>query len=205
MPPCLRAFVPSPIQHSAFSLQPRCLRASPIQHSAFSLQHSFPRCLRASPIQHSAFSLQHFFPPAAFVPPPFSTQHSAFSISSPPPHRPAIPLTLSRLACGARRASSGGTGLRALVTATPSDGSPYSPRWGRHCLVGQTFLSAGGADILVCWWGRHSCLSRVRERGMYSSPRADSGNSPVPPRLRGAVSNPHPPPRRIRTLRTSGR
>src|SRR5581483_5533722 len=32
--------------------------------------------------------------------------------------------------------------------------------WGRHsCLpVGQTFLSAGGADILVCWWGRHSCL-----------------------------------------------
>ena len=34
-----------------------------------------------------------------------------------------------------------------------------SPRWGRHSCL---------------WWGRHSCLSRVRERGMYSSPRADS-------------------------------
>src|SRR5579859_4506294 len=31
--------------------------------------------------------------------------------------------------------------------------------WGRHSCI---------------WWGRHSCLSRVRERGMYSSPRADS-------------------------------
>src|SRR5947209_17859840 len=32
--------------------------------------------------------------------------------------------------------------------------------WGRHSclLVGQTFLSAGGAVILVCWWGRHACL-----------------------------------------------
>ena len=36
-----------------------------------------------------------------------------------------------------------------------------SPRWGRHSCL---------------WWARHSCLPRVRERGMYSSPRADSEN-----------------------------